>query len=151
VPARRLKAIEELARAGIPVSVNVAPVIPGLTDHEMPAILEAAANAGASAAAYIMLKLPYAVKDLFEVWLEQHFPERAGKVIHRLHSLRGGKLNDGRFGYRQRGEGPFAEQVSALFEVTCRRLGLDRKRHHRLSSSAFRRPAPGGQADLFDG
>lgn len=151
VPARRLAAIEALSRAGIPVSVNVAPVIPGLTDHEMPAILQAAADAGASSAAYIVLKLPYAVKDLFEVWLEQHFPDRAGKVINRLYSLRGGKLYDGRFGVRQRGEGPFAEQIRVLFDVSCRKAGLGRKHVGRLDASAFRRPASGGQGDLFDG
>jgi len=151
VPKQRLRAIEALARAGIPVSVNVAPVVPGLTDHEMPAILEAATNAGATGAAYIMLKLPYAVKGMFEVWLEQHFPDRAGKIVSRLHSLRGGKLYDSRYGFRQRGEGPFAEQVNSLFEVTCRRLGLNRKDVRSLSTAAFRRPPVGGQGDLFDG
>ncbi len=151
VPKRRLRAIEALAKAGVPVAVNVAPVVPGLTDHEMPAILEAAANAGATRAAYIMLKLPYAVKEMFAVWLEQHFPDRAGKVMNRLYSLRGGKLYDGRYGFRQRGEGPFAEQVSAMFDVTTRRLGLNGKNLRGLSNAAFRRPHPEGQGDLFDG
>lgn len=150
VPKRRLRAIEALAKAGIPVAVNVAPVVPGLTDHEMPAILEAAAAAGATRAAYIMLKLPYAVKELFETWLEQHFPDRAGKILNRLYSLRNGKLYDGRFGFRQRGEGPFAEQVSALFDVTTRRLGLNGKNLRGLSTAAFRRPLAAGQGDLFD-
>jgi DNA repair photolyase len=151
VPKRRLRAIETLAKAGVPVAVNVAPVVPGLTDHEMPAILEAAANAGATRAAYIMLKLPYAVKEMFAVWLEQHFPDRASKVLNRLYSLRGGKLYDGRYGFRQRGEGPFAEQVSAMFDVTTRRLGLNGKNLRGLSTAAFRRPHPAGQGDLFDG
>lgn len=149
-PRRRLKAIETLSRAGIPVAVNVAPVIPGLTDHEMPAILEAAADVGATRAAYIMLKLPYAVKDMFAVWLDQHVPERAGKVMNRLYSLRRGKLYDGRYGLRQRGEGPFAEQISSMFDVTVRRLGLNAKNVAGLSTAAFRKPPPAGQGDLFD-
>lgn len=151
-PRKRLLAIETLARAGIPVGVNVAPVIPGLTDHEMPAILEAAAAAGATRAGRIMLRLPLEVAPLFERWLDEHRPHRKGKILSRLHSLRGGRLNDPRFGSRMRGEGPFAEQVASLFEVTCRRLGLDGQRQP-LSTAAFRRPAASGggvQGELFE-
>lgn len=151
-PRKRLLAIETLARAGVPVRVNVAPVIPGLTDHEIPSILEAAADAGAVGAGRILLRLPLSVAPLFENWLEEHRPERKRKVLSRLHSLRGGRLNDPRFGTRMRGEGPFAEQVADLFEVTCRRLGLDTT-FPALSADAFRRPLPptrGGQVELFE-
>ncbi|HEU4464677.1 MAG TPA: PA0069 family radical SAM protein, partial [Gemmatimonadota bacterium] len=111
LPEKRLEAIRRLSEAGIPVGVNVAPVIPGLTDHEMPEILERAAEAGAVSAAWIMLRLPHAVKDLFADWLERHFPDRKEKVLNRLRDLRGGVLYDARWGARMRGDGPFAEQV----------------------------------------
>lgn len=149
VPERRIRAIETLATAGVPVAVNVAPVVPGLTDHEMPAILQAAADAGATRAAYIVLKLPYGVKEMFHLWLKQHFPDRASKVLNRLYSLRGGKLYDGRFGVRQRGEGPFADQIRDLFDVTSRSLGLNAKDVRGLSTAAFRRPSATAQRDLF--
>lgn len=149
-PALRLKAVARLAEAGIPVGVNVAPVIPGLTDHEIPRILEAAAEAGALTAGYIMLRLPYAVKELFEGWLDAHFPERKSKVLGRIRQVRGGRLNDPRFGSRMKGEGPYARHVARLFQVARRRAGLDRPRVH-LSTAAFRRPArPGGQLPLFE-
>jgi DNA repair photolyase len=151
IPRKRLQAIAALAEAGVPVGVNVAPVIPGLTDHELPAILEAAAAAGANRAAYIVLRLPYAVREIFEAWLEQHFPDRAAKILNRLASLHDGKLYDGRFGVRQRGNGPFAEQIRTMFEVTCRRLGLNRPGLGELSTAAFRRPVASGQGELFDG
>jgi DNA repair photolyase len=148
-PARRLKAIELLSAAGVPVGVNVAPVVPGLTDHELPEILEAAAAAGASFAGYIVLRLPYGVKEIFATWLEQHFPERKDKVLNRVRELRGGKLYDGRFEVRGKGEGPWAAQLSALFHVYRVRFGLDRP--PKLSTAAFRRPAaePAMQTDLF--
>jgi len=150
IPARRLGAIRVLSDAGIPVGVAVAPVIPGLTDHEMPAILEAAADAGASFAHYILLRLPWGVAEEFERWLRRHVPDRADKVLSRLRSLRGGRLYDARFGVRGRGEGPFAEQLRQMFEVHTRRLGLDRA--PTLSAAAFRRPEPdaGPQLGLFD-
>jgi DNA repair photolyase len=150
-PRKRLEAIRILADAGIPVGVNVAPVIPGLTDHEMPAILEAAAAAGATRAGTIMVRLPHAVAPLFEAWLEEHHPDRKGKILSRLRSLRGGRLNDPNFGSRMRGEGPFAEQMAAMFEVTCRKLGLNGERTP-LSAAAFRRPVPTArraQMELF--
>jgi DNA repair photolyase len=149
-PAKRLEAIRALAGAGIPVGVNVAPVVPGLTDEEMPAILEAAADAGASFASYILLRLPHGVKELFETWLEQHVPERRQKVLHRIREMRGGELYDARFSVRGRGEGPWADQLRAMFRVTTSRLSLDRP--PKLSVESFRvpPPPPGPQGDLFD-
>jgi DNA repair photolyase len=138
-PARRLGAIRVLADAGIPVGVNVAPVVPGLTDHELPAILEAAAAAGATFAGYILLRLPHGVKDLFETWLEQHFPERKDKVLHRVRDMRGGKLYDARYEVRGRGQGPWAEHLRSLFGVTTAKLGL--RRTPTLSAEAFLAPA----------
>ena len=148
-PAKRLEAIRLLAGAGIPVGVNVAPVVPGLTDEEVPAILEAAADAGATFASYILLRLPWGVKSLFETWLEQHAPERKEKVLNRVRDMRGGKLYDGRFEVRGKGEGPWADQLRALFRVTKGRLGLDRRPH--LSAESFRVPkGPAGpQTELF--
>ncbi|HEY8483936.1 MAG TPA: PA0069 family radical SAM protein [Longimicrobiales bacterium] len=149
IPARRLAAIEALARAGIPVGVMVAPVIPGLTDHEIPRILEAAAAAGARHARYMALRLPLAVKDVFLAWLELHYPERKEKVLNRIRSIRGGKLNESRFGVRMRGEGPWALQLRELFRAGCRKAGLNQEKVE-LSTAAFRRPDPGGQLGLFD-
>jgi DNA repair photolyase len=148
-PARRLGAIRVLADAGIPVGVNVAPVVPGLTDHEVPEILDAAADAGATFAGYIALRLPHGVKDIFADWLERHFPDRRSKVLNRVREMRGGALNDARFETRGRGEGPWADQLGSLFRVSCDRLGLGTA--PKLSTDAFRRPpdrnAP--QYDLF--
>ncbi|MBV8203073.1 MAG: PA0069 family radical SAM protein [Acidobacteria bacterium] len=138
-PRDRLKAVARLAAAGVPVGVMVAPVVPAITDHEIPAILEAAAAAGARAAGYTVMRLPGAVAGLFEAWLERHFPDRREKVLHRIRELRGGKLNDPRFGSRMRGEGIFAQQIRALFESARRRHGLDQPLGE-LSAAAFRRP-----------
>jgi hypothetical protein len=134
-----LEAIRMLSESRVAVGVLVAPVIPGLTDHEMPAILRAAADAGARFAGYVPLRLPYAVKELFERWLEDHFPDRKQKVLGRIRDLRGGKLNDPRFGSRLRGEGVFAEEIRALFTIACRRAGIAEGRTE-LSAAAFRRP-----------
>ena len=147
-PTRRLSAIRELSKAGIPVGVMVAPVIPGLTDHEMPALISAAAEAGASFAAYTPVRLPYAVRPLFDDWLERHFPERKEKVLNRIRSMRGGKLNDPRFGSRMRGDGILAEHIAQLFSISCRRAGIERGRFPKLSTAAFRRAGP--QLNLFD-
>ena len=138
-PERRLEAVRELTSAGVPVGVLVAPVIPALNDHEMPAILEAAARAGARSAGYVPLRLPYAVKEIFARWLEDHFSDRKEKVLARVRSLRGGKLNDPSFGSRLRGEGVFAEEIRALFGIACRRAGIAERRIE-LSAAAFRRP-----------
>lgn len=148
-PARRLAAIEELAKAKIPVGVMVAPVVPGLTDHEIAPILHAAANAGAKTAGYVPLRLPYAVKDLFQTWLAEHFPERKEKILNRIRDLRGGKLNDFNFTTRMRGQGQFADQFSAMFKLAKRRAGLDGP-FPKLSTEAFRRPPRAGeQMTLF--
>jgi DNA repair photolyase len=148
VPARRLKAIETLARAGVPVNVMVAPVVPGLTDHEIPAILQAAKDAGARAAGYIMLRLPFAVKELFERWAERHFPDRKDKILNRVRELRDGKLYDPTFGVRMRGEGVFADQIEMLFDASVRKLGLHEDRF-RISGEAFRKPDTSPQLKLF--
>jgi len=140
LPKARLAAVELLARAGVPVGIMAAPMIPGLTDHEMPAILKAAADAGAQWAGCVPVRLPYAIKDLFEKWLEQHFPERKEKVLNRIRDMRGGKLNDPRFGTRMRGEGVFAEQLESLFALSCRKAGLTSARGE-LSTAAFRVPS----------
>ncbi len=147
-PARRLDAIRKIADAGIPVRVMVAPVIPGLTDEEIPAILEAAADAGATAASWIMLRLPHGVKALFSDWLEARFPDRKSRVLNRVEEVRDGRLNDPRFGSRMAGEGPYADQLRQLFEVARRRAGLD-DGPTSLSTAAFRRP-PRRQLSLFD-
>jgi DNA repair photolyase len=148
-PARRLAALEALTGAGVPTGVMVAPVVPGLTDHELPAILKAARDAGASACGYVPLRLPFAVKDLFEQWLAQHFPDRADKVLNRVRSIRGGKLNDSNFDTRMRGDGPFAEQIRGMFELGKRRAGYP-ERGPELSTAAFRRPPDRDQPTLFD-
>jgi len=135
-PKRRLAAIETLSGAGIPVGVLVAPTISGLTDHEMPSILEASAKAGARFAGYIPLRLPHGVGRLFESWLETHFPDRKDKVLHRIHSMRGGRMNDPNFNSRMRGQGPFVWQMRDLFDLGCRRAGLDRSKPH-LSTEHF--------------
>jgi DNA repair photolyase len=149
IPAKRLAAVEALSRAGIPVRVLVAPVIPGLTDHELPAILKAAAAAGARSAGFVMLRLPFAVKDLFSDWLERHFPERQNKVLNRIREMRGGKLNDPNFGSRMRGEGEIADQIGALFQAAKRKAGFPDDVLP-LSTAAFRRPRRAGQLGLFE-
>ena len=145
-PRDRLKAIERLAAAGIPVGVSVAPIVPAITDHEVPAILEAAAAAGARTAGFTVLRLPGAVAGLFEAWLEEHFPERKEKVLNRVREMHGGDVADNRFGRRMKGAGVFAEQLRAAFDVYRRRFGLDRP-FPELSTAAFRRP--GEQLGLF--
>jgi DNA repair photolyase len=147
-PARRLSAVEKLAAGGIPVGVMTAPVIPGLNDHELPNLLSAAAEAGATFAAYVPVRLPYAVAPLFEDWLARHFPERKDKVLNRIRSMRGGELNDASFGSRMRGEGLFAQHIAQLFSISCRKAGMGEGRFPKLSTAAFR---GGGRAqpDLF--
>ncbi|MBL9212348.1 MAG: PA0069 family radical SAM protein [Opitutaceae bacterium] len=146
-PAARLRAIRELAAAGIPVGVMVAPVIPGLTEHEMPAILDAAAQAGATRAAYVLLRLPHSVKDVFLAWLDTHEPGKKARIVDRLQHLRGGKLNVTDWGARMKGQGIFAEQLRDAFAIHARRAGLNRVPHV-LSTAAFRRPG-GEQLSLF--
>jgi DNA repair photolyase len=146
-PVRRLAAIETLASAGIPVGVLVAPVVPGLTDHELPGIIAAAADAGAQYAGWICLRLPHALKQIFEEWLDRNYPDRKKKVMNRIRALRRGKLYDNEFGSRMRGEGIFAEQTSALFRTACRKAGID-GRSPDLSTADFRVPE-GRQLRLF--
>ena len=146
VPAKRLDAIRTLSEAGVPVCVNVAPVIPGLTDHEMPSILEAAADAGATRAAFLLLRLPSGVDRHFQAWLSDRFPDRKEKVLARIRETRGGRLNDSAFHRRFRGRGRYAEHLASLFEVSVRKFGLDRT-PQKLSLDSFARP--GRQRDLF--
>jgi len=146
-PPKRIEAIRALAQAGVPVAVMVAPIIPALNDSEIERILEAAREAGARGAAWILLRLPFGVKTLFADWLERHFPERRSKVLNRVQEVRGGRMNDPRFGSRMRGEGVHARQIEAVFDLSCRRLGLAR-RGPALETGAFRRPG-GRQLDLF--
>jgi DNA repair photolyase len=145
-PALRLQTIETLAKAGVPVTVMVAPVVPAITDHEMPAILRAARDAGAVSAGFVVLRLPWAVAPLFQRWLDEHFPDRKEKVLHRIRDLRGGKLYDPQWGVRGRGQGVFADQIAAIFDVTTRKLGLN-ERDIELTTEHFRRPT--AQASLF--
>ena len=146
-PALRLAAIEALAAARVPVGVLTAPIIPGLNDHEIPAILEAAVQAGARFASYTLIRLPLAVAPLFEDWLDRHAPDRKEKVLHRIREIRGGKLNDPRFGSRMRGQGQFASMIQQIFLAGCRKAGLKGDRPS-MTTDAFRRPGD-NQLRLF--
>lgn len=146
-PAARLRAIRDLSAAGIPVGVMVAPVLPGLTDHELPAILAASAAAGAKFASYVVLRLPHAVKDIFSQWLDDHAASKKARVLDRVRDLRGGQLYNAAWGARLKGEGIFADQIRELFHVSARRAGLNQERAQ-LSSAHFRRPG-GEQLALF--
>ena len=150
-PQRRLRTIEVLARAGVPVGVSVSPIIPFINEPELERILEAAANAGASAAFSIVLRLPWEVNPLFQQWLEQHFPQRAERVMARVREMRGGRDYDARFGVRMKGEGVWAQLLEQRFRKTAARLGLNRERIE-LDLTQFRRPLKAradGQQDLF--
>jgi DNA repair photolyase len=150
-PRRRLDAVAKLAKAGVRVRVLAAPMIPGLNDHELASIIKASAEAGAQAAAYIPLRLPYVVKELFETWLETHFPARKEKVLHRIREMRGGKLNDPNFGSRMRGHGEYANQLAILFRAACRKAGLNGEDLPPLRTDHFRRPHDSrGQLGLFE-
>lgn len=149
-PSARLAAMRELAKAGIPVGVMTAPLILGLTDHELPNLLEAASEAGATVAGYVPLRLPHQLGSLFDDWLKNHYPDRRDKVLNQIKSMRGGALNDPRFGSRMRGEGVYAEHLEKLFTLTCRRLGLNKGgRHGEMETSNFRRPILDGQLRLI--
>jgi DNA repair photolyase len=145
-PAARLETIEKLRSAGVPVGVMVAPIIPGLTDHEVPKILEACAKAGAQFAAYTIVRLPWAVAPLFEHWLEEHFPDRKEKILGRIKHLRGnGRLNNSKWHTRMTGEGVFAQQIASLFEIARRRAGIGER--PKLSTASFRKSTT--QLDLL--
>ena len=148
-PTRRLLAVERLAKAGIPVNVNVAPVIPFLTDHELENILEAAANAGAQTAYYTLLRLPWEVKDIFKAWLEEYFPLKAAHVMARVHEMREGRDNDPNFGTRMTGTGLFAKLLRQRYEKASARLGLNRRADIVLERGLFKPPSLHGQQDLF--
>jgi DNA repair photolyase len=139
LPMHRLQAIERLSAAKIPVRVLVAPVIPGLNDHEIPAILSAARAAGAQDAGYVLLRLPHGVKEIFSEWLAKHLPGSQNKILDRIRATRGGALNDPRFGSRMRGEGAEAQAIQRLFEVATVREGFS-KASMTLSTSHFRNP-----------
>lgn len=148
-PHRRIETVRLLAGAGVPVCVMAAPIIPGLNDHELEAILAAAAAAGASEAGYVLLRLPQELKTLAREWLFAHVPDRAAKVIHLLQDMRGGKDYDANWSSRQKGTGPYARLIAGRFRRACRALGLNARRLT-LDTSQFRRPVlPGGQHDLF--
>jgi DNA repair photolyase len=144
-PQARLDTIRQLRATGIPVGVMVAPVIPGLTDHEVPKILQTCGKAGAQFAGYTIVRLPWTVAPLFEHWLEEHFPDRKEKVLARIRHLRGHRLNNSQWYTRMTGEGIFAEQIASLFAVGCRRAGIGER--PKLSITAFRRTR--GQLALF--
>lgn len=148
-PAKRLEAIRGLSEAGIPVAVMTAPIVPGLTDSEIERILEAARDAGASEAGYVLLRLPLEIKDLFREWLASEFPDRADRVINLLRSMHGGEDYVAEFGVRQKGRGPYAEQIAARFRLASKRLGLNERRQS-FRLDLFTRPvAKGGQMELL--
>jgi len=150
-PERRLEAIRRLTEAGTPTIVMFAPVVPGLNDHELEAVLERAAEAGAAGAGYVVLRLPLEIKDLFREWLEAEHPDRARRVLSLTRQMRGGRDYDPEWGKRQRGEGPVAQLIARRFQLACARLGLHGDRAP-LDTSRFRPPPrPGAQADLFAG
>jgi DNA repair photolyase len=146
-PRDRLGAIRSLAQAGVPVGAMIAPIIPGLTDHEAPALVRAVADSGARFASYTIVRLPFGVKDLFTEWLSDHEPLKKEKVLARIRSIRGGRLNETQFGLRMRGAGPHADTIRALFKSSALRAGLGEPPP--LSVAGFRPPAAVGQPRLF--
>jgi DNA repair photolyase len=143
-PSKRLEAIRGLAEAGVPVAVMVAPIVPGLTDSEIERILEAARAAGAEEAGYVLLRLPLEIKDIFREWLASEFPDRADRVINLLRSMHGGADYVAEFGHRQKGSGPYAEQIALRFRLALKRLGFNERRHA-LRLDLFTRPVAKGQ------
>ncbi len=148
-PQRRLQTVRRLREAGIPVSVLIAPVIPMLNDAELETVLDAAAEAGANAVAYVLLRLPLEVRDLFYEWLQTHYPLKAARIIARIRDTRGGRDYQAQFGTRMRGQGAVADLIAKRFQIACRRLGLVRAGAQALDTDAFRRPSVGAQMDLF--
>jgi DNA repair photolyase len=138
-PARRLQAARELSTEGVPVAVLAAPMIPGVNDAELERIIEAASEAGARSAGYVLLRLPHELRQLFEEWLHRHYPDRAARVLALIRQTRGGRLYDADFERRQTGEGPYAEMLAKRFDVAMRRHGLARRSEEleRLSTEAF--------------
>ncbi|WBH16427.1 PA0069 family radical SAM protein [Sphingomonas radiodurans] len=148
-PEKRLAAVRRFADAGVPVYVNMAPVIPAITDNEVEAIVERAAAAGARGVSFIPVRLPWEVAPLFRAWLDEHFPERAGKVMATIQSLRGGKDNDPGFFSRMRGEGPWAELLRTRFLIARRKHGIDQNREKMQLRCDLFRPPRGPQGELF--
>ena len=150
-PERRLDAVRRLAAAGVPTVVMFAPVIPGLNDHEMEAVLQRSAEAGAFSAGYVALRLPLEIKDLFREWLAANVPDRAARVMSLVRQMRGGKDYDAQWGRRMKGEGPIADVIAQRFEIARRRFGLDRSLPP-LRTDLFKVPPKAGdQGDLFSG
>jgi DNA repair photolyase len=148
-PEKRIEAVKRLSDAGVPVTVMFAPCIPGLNDHEMEAVLERAAGAGATGAGYVALRLPMEIKDLFREWLEEDHPDRARRVMSLVRQMRGGRDYDAQWGSRMKGQGPIADLMSKRFAAAKKRYGLDRP-WLSMDLSAFRvPPKPGSQMDLF--
>lgn len=143
-PQARLRTLAALSAAGIPTSVMAAPMIPALNDQELEAILEAAAAAGARWAGYVLVRLPYEIKDLFREWLAEHYPDRAAHVMSLIRDMRGGRDNDPRFGTRMRGTGPYAQLLSNRFRLACRRLNLNSEPRASLDTTLFRPPGRAG-------
>ncbi|MCG8505032.1 MAG: PA0069 family radical SAM protein [Sphingomonadales bacterium] len=148
-PRLRLAAIRKLTGAGIPTGVMTAPVIPAINDHELEALLEAAYDAGARRAGYTLLRLPHEIKDLFADWLNEHFPDRAGHVLSLVRGMRGGRLNDPRFGARMHGQGAYGRMISQRFHLAARRLGFNREKLTVDLKSFARPPEPGQQLRLL--
>ncbi len=147
-PRRRLQTLERLAAAGIPCAILVAPVIPQLTDRDLERVLEAASAAGARTAGYVLLRLPHELKQLFQDWLDEHYPLRAGHVMSLVRQMRDGQDYQAGFFTRQRGTGVFADLIARRFATACRRLGLDGE-WGKLRTDLFRPPSPAGQLSLF--
>lgn len=143
-PSKRLAAVKESAAAGIPTQVMVAPIVPGLNDHEIENVLKAARDAGACSAGYVMLRLPLELKDIFREWLMTDYPDRAERVLHLLQSMHGGRDYTAQFGLRQKGSGPYAQQIATRFRLALQRLGFDRERKP-LRTDLFRPPGRAGQ------
>lgn len=147
-PAKRLEAIRQIAAAGIPAHVNVAPVVPAITDHEIEYILQSAAEAGAQTASFIIVRLPHEVAPLFRAWLEEHYPDRLTKVMGMINDIRGGRDNDPQFGSRMQGQGVWADLLRTRFKKACLRYGLNMTERLNLRTDLFRPPA-GDQRELF--
>jgi DNA repair photolyase len=148
-PRKRLETIQALAEAGVPTGVLVAPLIPGLNDEELPAILSAAREHGAIQAGYVLLRLPHSVREIFVDWLERAFPEKAARILGRIRSVRGGSLTDATYGKRMKGTGPLAEAIERLFHVAVNKAGFE-QRSIELATHHFRRHGSAEQAELFE-
>ncbi|KTD23469.1 Radical SAM superfamily [Legionella lansingensis] len=149
-PCARLRAVKHLSQNAIPVRVMVAPIIPMINDVEMEKIMQAASEAGATYASYVLIRLPYEVKDLFKEWLAKHFPQRAEHIMSLIRQMRGGKDYDSTFGKRMRGEGEFANLIETRFKLACKRFNLNTKPSSELSVEKFRKIEQGKQLSLWD-